>query len=127
MATTKQLKQCPSSPNCVSSQTDSGDHYVPPISYNGPSKQAYETIVDILKSMKRTKIVEEEPDYIHAECKSRIFRFTDDIEFLFDKEKKVIDIRSASRMGYSDFGVNRKRVEKIKHKFINYKSVKGQS
>lgn len=118
MTNDHKLKDCPSSPNCVSSQTDSSNHYVSPISYNGSSQHALSTLVNILKKMKRTKIVEEEGDYIHAECKSQIFRFTDDLEFLFDKEKKIIEVRSGSRMGYSDFGVNRKRIEKIRQQFI---------
>ncbi|MGM7703143.1 DUF1499 domain-containing protein [Pseudalkalibacillus sp. Hm43] len=117
--TDRRLKDCPSSPNCVSSQTDSSNHYISPISYNGSSQHALSTLVNILKKMKRTKIVEEEGDYILAECKSKLFRFTDDVEFLFDKEQKVIEVRSASRMGYSDMGVNRKRIEKIRQQFIN--------
>ncbi|MCF6138975.1 DUF1499 domain-containing protein [Pseudalkalibacillus berkeleyi] len=119
MTNKRQLKECPSSPNCVSSQTEKESHYISPISYNGSSQHALATLVNVLKKMKRTKIVEEEPDYIHVECKSKVFRFTDDVEFLFDTENKVIEVRSASRKGYSDFGVNRKRMEKIRQQFIN--------
>ena len=58
-----------------------------------------------------------EPDYIRAEFRSRIFQFVDDVEFLFENQGNVIHVKSASRTGYSDFGVNRKRVEKIRAAF----------
>jgi uncharacterized protein (DUF1499 family) len=67
--------------------------------------------------MPRTTIVTLEEDYIRAEFKSRIFGFVDDVEFWFDDEQKVIHFRSASRVGYSDLGANRKRMEKIRERF----------
>jgi uncharacterized protein (DUF1499 family) len=67
--------------------------------------------------MPRTDIVTLEEDYIHAECRSRIFGFVDDVEFWFDGANGVIHFRSASRMGYSDLGVNRKRMERIRKEF----------
>jgi len=61
----------------------------------------------------------EEGDYLHAEARSLLFRFVDDVEFLFDADKQVIHVRSASRTGYSDLGVNRRRVERIRRAFSN--------
>ena len=64
--------------------------------------------------MARIKIIEETENYLYAECTSFLFRFTDDLEVYVDKESKLIHFRSASRVGHSDLGANRKRVEKLK-------------
>jgi uncharacterized protein (DUF1499 family) len=72
----------------------------------------------IILSMPRAKIVSSSEDYIHAEFRSKLFRFVDDVEFYFDAPRKLIDFRSASRVGHSDLGVNRKRMEEIREKFI---------
>ena len=69
--------------------------------------------------MKRSEIVKAEMNYIHAIFKSALFRFVDDVELSFDDQRKVIDVRSASRTGYSDLGVNRKRVEEIRRRFTD--------
>jgi uncharacterized protein (DUF1499 family) len=70
-----------------------------------------------LSGMKRTTIVAEKEDYLHAEAKSLIFRFVDDVEFYFPVDQNIIHVRSASRVGQSDMGVNRKRVEEIRWRF----------
>ena len=67
--------------------------------------------------MNRVRVVKLEDNYIHAEFISFIFRFVDDVEFYFDDEQKLIQIKSASRVGYSDLGVNRRRIEKIRKQF----------
>jgi uncharacterized protein (DUF1499 family) len=67
--------------------------------------------------MPRARVVKDEGNYMHAEFTSRIFRFVDDVEFVIDDAHKVIHFRSASRLGYSDFGVNRKRMEEIRKRF----------
>jgi len=114
------LAACPSSPNCVSSQTPVGDkHYIEPIVLKGSKESAHDKVLAVLVSSKRTKVVVNEEGYIHAEFTSAVFRFVDDVEFLFSKEQDgqvVVDIRSASRVGHSDFGVNRKRMEAIRRK-----------
>ena len=71
----------------------------------------------IIASLPRTQVVSHTNEYIHAECTSLIFRFVDDVEFLLDEEKYLIHVRSASRVGYSDLGVNRKRIETIRQQF----------
>jgi uncharacterized protein (DUF1499 family) len=111
------LKPCPSSPNCVSSQDDREDKNLPPIRYSGSKDQARSKLLSILRSMKRCEVVEQTDDYIHAVCTSAVFKFADDVEFLFDDEKRVIHFRSAARTGYYDFGVNRKRIEGIRSEF----------
>lgn len=117
MATESPLKPCPGSPNCVSSLVASGGHAVAPIAYTGPAPQAWERLKDVLSAMPRTTIVEQTEDYLRAESVSRFLRFVDDIECAMDVEKEVIHVRSASRLGYSDFGVNRKRVEALRAGF----------
>ena len=113
------LADCPQSPNCVSSQSVAGDkeHYIQPLHYSGSRDVAKATLVSVIESMKRTKIITVTDDYIRAEFTSRIFRFVDDVEFYFDDATKTIHVRSASRLGKSDLGVNRKRVESIRELF----------
>ncbi|RBP85699.1 DUF1499 domain-containing protein [Marinomonas rhizomae] len=118
--TNGKLAACPSSPNCVSSQVEVNDkHFIEPIVVKGSSADAHDKVVAVLESSKRTKVVVNEADYIHAEFTSAVFRFVDDVELLFSQERDgevVVNIRSASRVGHSDFGVNRKRMEAIRSK-----------
>lgn len=88
-----------------------------PIAFSGDEIEAIKKLASILNEMPRTKVIELENNYIHAESKSLIFRFTDDIEFLIDPVTSLLEFRSASRVGYSDMGVNRKRMEQIIAKF----------
>jgi uncharacterized protein (DUF1499 family) len=108
------LARCPQSPNCVSSQSKDEKHYIEPLYYDVPMQEARETILTVIRSMKRTKIAILMDDYIRAEFVSALFRFVDDVEFYFDDASKTIHLRSASRLGYSDLGVNRKRIEQIR-------------
>ncbi len=116
----ERLRPCPQSPNCVSSQSPDADHFIEPFVYHSSLKNAQTRLRQILTSLPRTRIVKDETAYLHAECTSLIFRFTDDLEFAFDDTRKVIHVRSASRVGYSDFGTNRKRVEAIRRQFSRH-------
>jgi uncharacterized protein (DUF1499 family) len=89
-----------------------------PIPYTGPLTEARQRMLKVLRDYPRTKIVQEEPDYLKAECRSRVFRFVDDVEIAFDDAAKVIHFRSAARLGVRDFGVNRKRMEEIRELFL---------
>ncbi|HHM06392.1 MAG TPA: DUF1499 domain-containing protein [Gammaproteobacteria bacterium] len=111
------LKPCPDSPNCVSSLAASEEHAVAPLHYEGDRAQARSRLLQAVQALPRVKIVEARGDYIHVTATSLMFRFVDDVEFEFDDENKLIHVRSASRTGYSDFGVNRKRVEAIRQRF----------
>jgi uncharacterized protein (DUF1499 family) len=93
-------------------------HYVAPLTYKASFEEAREKLISVINSMKRAEIVSAEDKYLHATFKSFFFRFVDDVEFSFDEEKKIIHLRSASRTGYSDLGVNRRRVEEIRRRFI---------
>jgi uncharacterized protein (DUF1499 family) len=110
------LAACPSSPNCVSSQSQAEDkeHYIQPLHYAGSRDEAKAALISVIESMKRARIITVRDDYVYAEFTSRIFRFVDDVEFYFDDATKTIHVRSASRLGHSDLGVNRKRIETIR-------------
>jgi uncharacterized protein (DUF1499 family) len=108
------LAPCPGSPNCVSSQSTDREHGIEPLRYTGSPAAAMDIVKKVVLNMKRTRIVAEEGLYLHAEFTSALFRFVDDVEFLIDERGAVIHVRSASRTGSSDLGVNRKRVEAIR-------------
>jgi uncharacterized protein (DUF1499 family) len=111
------LSACPDSPNCVSSQSDDKRHAVEPLRYEGSAESALQQLINAIQGMKRARIVTVDRRYVHAEFTSFLFRFVDDAEFFLDEGKKTIHVRSASRIGYSDLGVNRKRVEAIRSRF----------
>lgn len=118
-STPSRLAPCPRTPNCVSTQAPEGSSKrMDPIPYTGTLSQARARMLQVLRDHPRTRIVQEEPDYLKAECRSRIFRFVDDVELLFDDGAKQIHFRSASRLGRKDFGVNRERMETIRKDFL---------
>jgi uncharacterized protein (DUF1499 family) len=108
---------CPGSPNCVSSQDRDQKHAIEPLPYKGSPEEARTRLLGIIGGMKRAKVVTAQERYLHVEFASAIFRFVDDAEFFIDDTQKVIHLRSAARLGYSDFGVNRKRMETIRQMF----------
>jgi uncharacterized protein (DUF1499 family) len=107
------LAPCKRSPNCVSSQADPADaeHYIAPLALKG---DAIAQVRKAVESLPRTSIIQAEPGYLHAEFRSKLMGFVDDVEFLFDPAKGVVHVRSASRLGRRDFGVNRERVEQLR-------------
>lgn len=112
-----ELKRCPSSPNCVSSYEKNPSHSIEPLLYSTTKDEAAAKLKSLVLGMKRTKLISETDNYMHFEFRSKIFRFVDDVEFYFPENEKVVHVRSASRTGYSDMGVNRKRIEKIRNLF----------
>jgi len=108
------LVSCPSSPNCVSTQAQDAGHAIAPFRYRKSRAEAKEALKEFLRSLPRTKLVEEDETYLHYESTSLLLRFVDDVEFLFDDESKIIHFRSASRTGYGDLGVNRTRMEQVR-------------
>ncbi len=112
------LTACPDKPNCVSSMTEDKSHFIEPLTYTGSSEKAKNALLEIVKSLDRTQIISDSENYIHAEFRSKLFRFVDDVEFLIDDKTKTVHVRSASRVGYSDMGVNGKRIESLRALFI---------
>ena len=108
------LSPCPDSPNCVSSQSSDKAHLTEPLHYTGNLADARQKLINVLENAKRVHLAKVDMNYIHAEFRSSIFRFVDDIEFLFPPDKNIIHVRSASRKGYYDFGANRRRVERLR-------------
>jgi uncharacterized protein (DUF1499 family) len=111
------LAACPDSPNCVCSQAEDEEHAIAPIRFEGSADDAWRKLHDVVAGWPRTRIVQEDGNYLHAECASLLFRFVDDVEFLLDRDARVIQMRSASRVGRSDLGVNRKRMEEMRQAF----------
>ena len=113
------LKECPDSPNCVCSQSRSKDHFVAPIEIEASLVAAKETLLKVIADSERAETTVEEDNYIRVEFSSKLIGFVDDVEFYLTKGaevKTLIHVRSASRTGHSDLGVNRERVESIRQK-----------
>ncbi|MDQ7074757.1 MAG: DUF1499 domain-containing protein [Gammaproteobacteria bacterium] len=112
------LSVCPDSPNCVSTaaQADDTEHYIAPLVFSASAEEAWKTVKRAVLVLPRCKIVSENEFYLKAECRSFLFRFVDDLELQLYPDEKQIAVRSASRIGRTDFGVNRKRVELLREK-----------
>lgn len=106
------LAPCKPSPNCVSSQADAADreHYIAPIPFRGSMADLRRAV----ESMERAMVIKAERDYLYAEFRTRLMRYVDDVELLYDQRAGIVHVRSASRLGRRDFGVNRKRVEALR-------------
>ena len=111
------LLSCPKSPNCVLSQTSGPKHQIHPIHYTSSLEIAKERLNQVILSMVDTRIITQNKVYWHVEFTTRWLRFIDDVEFYFPESEALIHLRSASRSGYWDLGVNRKRVEEIRSRF----------
>ncbi|MFW6293730.1 MAG: DUF1499 domain-containing protein [Spirochaetota bacterium] len=109
----ERLAPCPTTPNCVSSYAQDEVHAVEPLPLPAED-DATGALRRIVESFPRTRIVTVDDEYLHATFASRIFRFVDDVEFLVDRTAGLVHVRSASRLGHGDLGVNRKRVEEIR-------------
>jgi uncharacterized protein (DUF1499 family) len=108
------LRGCPKSPNCVSSEAKDEQHAIEVFRLKGDPNVSWPLIQGEIGSMPGWVIVTATDNFIHVECKSRIFRFVDDLELYLNSSNEVISMRSASRIGYSDFGANRRRVELLR-------------
>jgi uncharacterized protein (DUF1499 family) len=114
--TNGKLAACKSSPNCISSQADATDtmHYAEPIAIPDAITDPKQRLIDILTATSGAVIVENKDNYVRAEFTTKLMRYVDDVEFVVDTTQRIIDFRSASRVGYSDMGLNRKRIEQIR-------------
>jgi uncharacterized protein (DUF1499 family) len=111
------LAACPSSPNCVSTLAADEEHRMPPIPFSGTPAETWARLKEVLAAMPRMGIIADEGNYLHAEATSRLFRFVDDVEFYLDEDARLIHFRSASRVGHSDLGANRARMEQVREAF----------
>ena len=113
------LKPCPESPNCVCSHTPSSrrQHAIAPLTITGDVDTAMARLARVVSSLPRSRVHKQEEGYLWVVCTTALLRFRDDVEFELDRDAAVIHVRSASRLGYSDLGVNRRRVETIRERF----------
>lgn len=105
---------CPQTPNCVNSFSRDSTHAIEPLRYTSSPQEAFADLKRTIQSLPRTKIIKATDDYLYAEFTSKIMGFVDDVEFFLDQAANVIQVRSSSRLGESDFGVNRDRIESIR-------------
>jgi len=110
------MADCLDGPHCVSSQATDPDRHIEPLTYTGPAAVAEQALLAELEALPRTRVVTHEAGYVHAEVTSAIMRYVDDVEFLFVTDQRI-DVRSSSRIGYYDFGVNRERVDALRAGF----------
>jgi len=112
-------------PNNVNSQVDKNadaEHYIEPLRYTGDARQAWAALRQVIDGMQRVKVITSDPNYLYAEFSTKLMGFVDDTEFYLDEKAGVIHVRSASRLGRSDFGVNRGRIESIRAKLAQGKA-----
>ncbi len=119
------FSDCPASPNCVSSDAQDELHTIAPFKLNVPADQAWAEIKAAVMQLSRTHLVSEEYGYLHAESRSLIFRFVDDLQLQLREQEGIIAVYSASRVGHSDFGVNRQRIEELRQHLIQRGIIKN--
>ncbi|MAX54521.1 MAG: hypothetical protein CL537_03235 [Alcanivoracaceae bacterium] len=115
------LAPCPNSPNCVSSLSGSKDHWVPPLEVSDNRDTSLQRLQTVLDAQPRVEYDVVGQSRIQARFKSLVLRFTDDVTF-YVRENGVVEVRSASRVGYWDLGANRRRVESLRSKLAELKS-----
>jgi uncharacterized protein (DUF1499 family) len=115
------LAACPATPNCVSSQAPASDtqHAIAPLPFSSDAPTTMAKLKQAIAVIPRTNIIKETNDYLYVEFASKLMGFVDDVEFYLDNETKTIQVRSASRLGESDLGVNRQRIEGIRSKLAS--------
>ena len=109
----KQLLPCPDSPNCVSTLAHNAKKRMDPLPFTGDSTSAFHRLKSTVAALPRFQLIDETPDYLHFTARTRFGGFIDDVEFRLDAAQQRIDFRSASRVGYSDLGANKRRMRRI--------------
>lgn len=112
------LTECPDSPNCVSTQSKKEEAKMEPIRYTINDETAYKLLLQVIEGNKLANVVTKTNNYIHAAYHTKSKIFIDDVEFYIDADANLIHFRSASRVGHSDLGANRKRMDIIKNEFL---------
>ncbi|WP_339082480.1 DUF1499 domain-containing protein [Pseudomonas sp. TMP9] len=108
------LAACPDSPNCVNSQANDAQHAIEALALQGTPEQTQARLKALLSDQPQARVVEEAPGYLRAEYSSKLMRFVDDVEFMIGAT--AVEVRSASRLGYADFDVNRERIEQLRQR-----------
>ncbi len=106
------LAPCPPSPNCVSSQAAEPAQHIAALPLQGSREQTRRRLLELIQAQPRARVSAQQAGYLRAEFSSLVFRFVDDVEFLIGEQ--AVEVRSASRLGHADFGVNRRRIERLR-------------
>lgn len=114
---TKSLKPLTGSPNGVATKSSFEALRMDPLPYGKNRAQTVEAVKMVMGQMPRTVLADETHDQLHYVVSSKVMRFKDDVEFLFDDEMKQVEFRSSARVGHYDFGVNRKRMEEVSERY----------
>jgi uncharacterized protein (DUF1499 family) len=113
------LSACPKTPNCVSTNQEDLNRFMLPVKYDGLTlEEAKEILREVLATLPKLSVVKDEGAYLHAEAQTMVFEYTQDVEFLFDEKTKELHFKSASRVGYTDFGSNKRRMQSVVARFI---------
>ena len=117
------LAPCKRTPNCVSSQADPADrdHYIAPIAFRGSMQELRRAV----ESMERASVISAERNYLYAEFRTKLMRYVDDVELYYDEKQGLVHVRSASRLGRRDFGVNRNRIEALRALILRERPSRG--
>ena len=111
-----QLRPCPATPNCVCSEQQVEGAFVEPLVYTATADDAWRKVIQAVVETGGV-VVTEQDGYLHAQYETPLMRYVDDVELRLDENKQLIHVRSASRVGHSDLGANRKRVARIRAAF----------
>lgn len=112
------LGGCPSSPNCVSSAADDEGHAISALAIDGPEEAAWAVLREVVSGGERVSVETDSEGYLYAVYTSKLMGYNDDVEFLANSASRQIEVRSASRVGYGDGGVNRDRIEAIRSALV---------
>lgn len=108
---------CAPAPHCVSSQASPGSfQHVEPFRFSGSADAAHRALLQMLRNDKQATVKKDDGDFVHATFQTTI-GFVDDVTFLIKPEQHFIDVKSSSRIGFSDLGVNNRRVERLRKQF----------
>jgi uncharacterized protein (DUF1499 family) len=111
------LSPCPDAPNCVSTQSSDPRHRIEALPFRGSAEQTMAAVLSVVETMAKTTIITQAEDYLHVEYRTKM-GFVDDVEFYLDESTKTVHFRSASRIGYSDLGVNRRRMQEFTRLYL---------
>ena len=111
------LRPCPPSPNCICSEEGGSESSISPLGFGCAPKAAFLSLVEFLEAEPNATIIDVRDGYVHAVYRTRFLGFADDVEFRLDAEARAVHVRSASRIGYSDLGANRARIDDLRRRW----------
>ncbi|MFT6349124.1 MAG: hypothetical protein ACJAYB_002142 [Psychromonas sp.] len=115
---TESIEPCPASPNCVSSDAADKNHFIMPFQLTTTAEKAWPMVIEVIMELPRSNIIQQKDNLLAVECRSAVLGFVDDLKLQLRASEGIIAVYSASRIGYSDFGVNRDRIEVLRAALI---------